>query len=566
MPMYPSHESASLGHGMGNAPAPFARLGEGEAGGAVVATDEAVGPDRRGHGEGRAPALLGMSAGTPAQWLEAVLAAMADAVIVYDAEGRIVASNGALADVLGFSTESAYAKLPIEERGRQSAPRTPEGRPFKLEETPAWRILSGEELRGARAVDMLVTNPDGREVALNAAGGPLRDDAGRITGAVVVLRDVTERRRLEMELAARAAELETIFTTQAEAVVLADASGRIIRMNEAQSKLLALAGSDPAAEHIDAWSRRIPSRDAQGQPIPFERLPFYRALRGETITGDQAMELYKPQRDGRDMVLRVSAAPVRDAQGHILGAVLTTSDVTRQRLLEQQRLAIMRTVVHDLSNPVAATRLYLQTQQRRLAQGLSPFVPGDALLQQMDDGLTRMQRLLDDLRVATKVELGTLDLQRARHDLGALCRTEAEAQQMVTGRVVRLEAPAQPVWVEIDKQRIGQVFANLLTNAIKYSPADRPVTVTLEAAAGHARVAVRDEGPGISEQEQRRLFEQFHRVEGIKAQDGSGSLGLGLYISKAIITQHKGDIGVESAVGAGSTFWFSLPLAGPQDA
>ncbi len=492
----------------------------------------------------------------------AVLQALGDAVVVYDARGSVVDSNPAAVALFGLTQPGRRAALAVPLVAHEAGATffTLVGRSLPREEWPAVRVLRGELLSGADTVDVVLRTTDGQMRILNISGAPLLDANRQVVGAVCVYRDITQRKQLERELAERAAELETIFATQVEAVIFIDNSGRIVRMNEAQRQLLIARGIDPAMTHIDMWAEPSPSRDAAGKLVPLEQLPFNRALRGETVTGERAVELHQRTHDGQELVLRVSGAPVRDAEGRILGAVLTTQDVTQQRRLEQQRIAIMRMVVHDLNNPVTAVRLYLQTQQRRLSLGQPPFVPDDELLGQLDYGLTRMQRLVDDLRVATQVEMGTLHLQRARHDVAALCHEEVAAQQAVTGRVVRMETPAEPVWAEVDGERVGQVIANLLSNALKYSPPDRAVGVTVRIAEGRVIVAVRDEGPGISANEQQHLFEQFHRVQGIKTQNGSGGLGLGLYISKAIVEQHGGDMGVESAPGEGSTFWFSLPL------
>lgn len=128
---------------------------------------------------------------------------------------------------------------------------------------------------------------------------------------------------------------------------------------------------------------------------------------------------------------------------------------------------------------------------------------------------------------------------------------------------IRPAAPAEPVWLNIDRERIGQVVANLISNALKYSQADKPVDVTVQAEANEIVVAVRDQGPGIPLEEQKQIFNQFHRARGVEPQDGSGGLGLGLYISKAIVERYGGEIRIESAPGQGSTFSFALPLASP---
>jgi signal transduction histidine kinase len=118
-----------------------------------------------------------------------------------------------------------------------------------------------------------------------------------------------------------------------------------------------------------------------------------------------------------------------------------------------------------------------------------------------------------------------------------------------------------------DEDRLCQVLANYLTNALKYSPDDAPVTVRLDVKRTKrtARVAVRDHGPGLPPDEQQRIWEPFHRAPGVvvcsDSAEKAGSLGLGLHICKTIIEGHGGQVGVESAEGRGATFWFSLPLA-----
>ena len=105
-------------------------------------------------------------------------------------------------------------------------------------------------------------------------------------------------------------------------------------------------------------------------------------------------------------------------------------------------------------------------------------------------------------------------------------------------------------------------MTNFLTNALKYSAQDRPVTVRLRKRGDRARLEVVDRGPGLTAEQQQRVFERFYRAPGVEQQAGSGvGLGLGLYICATIIERHGGSLGVESTVGEGSSFWFELPLA-----
>src|SRR5262249_48842687 len=153
-------------------------------------------------------------------------------------------------------------------------------------------------------------------------------------------------------------------------------------------------------------------------------------------------------------------------------------------------------------------------------------------------------------------------------DLGAIVCAAVEAQRALEpDRVIHLRALADgAIPVTADADRIAQVVANYLTNALKYSKEDRPVEARVEVVKGAgegavARVAVCDAGPGLASDDQARVWERFPHIAGVAVQSGSGvSLGIGLHISKHIVEAHHGHVGVESAVGEGSTFWFTLPL------
>jgi signal transduction histidine kinase len=172
---------------------------------------------------------------------------------------------------------------------------------------------------------------------------------------------------------------------------------------------------------------------------------------------------------------------------------------------------------------------------------------------------------VNDLLDMCRFQAGKLQMHPEVTDLRPLVQRVVEEQQVVAAtRTIRLHLPHtdQSIMVQADPDRIGQVIANYVTNALKYSPADAPVEVGLEVTGPVARVWVRDEGPGLAEAEQERIWQRYHRVPGIEVQSGTGvGLGLGLSIVRQIIELHGGVVGVESAPGHGSTFWLTLPLA-----
>jgi signal transduction histidine kinase len=232
---------------------------------------------------------------------------------------------------------------------------------------------------------------------------------------------------------------------------------------------------------------------------------------------------------------------------------------------------------HELKTPLATLTLHHELTERhiRAVQRQALSLAGDVprLLKQLGTStavaqtqLARLNHLVDDLLDVSRIQEGRLQLEFTSTELAPIVRAAVEEQrQLVPERTILLHDTSEgAVRVVADAGRIGQVVTNLLTNALKYSREERPVDVGIQVQVQdqQARVWVRDQGPGLSPAEQEHLWQRFFRVPGVEVRSGSGiGLGLGLYISKTIIEQHQGRVGVQSTSGEGATFWFTLPLA-----
>jgi signal transduction histidine kinase len=170
--------------------------------------------------------------------------------------------------------------------------------------------------------------------------------------------------------------------------------------------------------------------------------------------------------------------------------------------------------------------------------------------------------LIEEMLALAAIQAGRLEFHLVPCDLTPFVREAViEQRHQLEQRSIILELPDAPIMVLADADRIGQVVTQYLSNALKYGPEDRPVAVALEATADLAWCSVHDEGPGLPPIEQEQVWEAFHRAHGVEAQRGSIiGLGLGLYICRTIVERHGGQTGVESTVGQGATFWFTLPL------
>lgn len=215
---------------------------------------------------------------------------------------------------------------------------------------------------------------------------------------------------------------------------------------------------------------------------------------------------------------------------------------------------------HELKTPLSSLKGMTQLLRRRLERSGSPEV---SYLGNMENSIRRMELLVNDLLNTAFIEMGMFALHRQHCDAGELCRRLVD--EYVTGTnpspTVTLDLPDEPLEVEVDVDRIGQVIINLLSNARKYSAASSSIHLSLLRTGEECVISVHDSGVGIPPQLLPHIFDRFYRVPSIEVQTGSSiGLGLGLYISKQIIEHHGGRIEVQSTPDNGSVFSITLPL------
>jgi PAS domain S-box-containing protein len=269
--------------------------------------------------------------------LEATIEAIPEAVAVYDAAGRLMRTNAAMRRLLPPDADSGFLTLPFAERAAHPHAIHPNGRPLSPEEDGLTRILRGETLASGAALDLVDTLFDGREMCWSITGAPLRDEDGRVVGAVMVWRDVTELRRLERELAERAGQLETTIEAIADSLHVVDTEGRLVRTNAAFRALWAVGqDNDFVSLPPEERTRLVGAHYPDGRPMPQDEWPITRVLRGEMTAASAPVDVVMTNLAGREMTISSSGAPIMDAAGQVVGAVLISRDVTAQRQLEHR--------------------------------------------------------------------------------------------------------------------------------------------------------------------------------------------------------------------------------------
>jgi PAS domain S-box-containing protein len=323
----------------------------------------------------------------------------------------------------------------------------------------------------------------------------------------------------------------------------------------------------------------IRARNAMDFFPPEERAWHKESLRRKLELGYDELESLLVTKDGRTIPYHWSGLALRDTSGRAFAALGTGRDVSernalldqlatqnrRLRELGEQRDLFMHVVSHELRTPLTSVMGYLEFMEEGVGGALSAEQAG--FVREIAASTNRMIRLVDDLLDAARAEAGGFRLERRPIDLGELARETArqlEPQARARDVALVVEAPASPLRVSADPERVRQVLLNLLGNGMKFTPAGGQVRVRAAAEPGWARVCVTDTGPGIAPEHLGRLFEPYFQVAE-RGQAARGGLGLGLFIAKGLIAAHGGAIGAENAPGAGARFWFTLPLAAPSD-
>jgi signal transduction histidine kinase len=221
---------------------------------------------------------------------------------------------------------------------------------------------------------------------------------------------------------------------------------------------------------------------------------------------------------------------------------------------KRAREDLLATVAHDLKNPLNAIRLTTGTLRRTAGQGKV----GD-LTERINRAAERMGRLIDDLLDAAKIEAGGLQAQRQPEDVGSLLDSAVEMFRLVAAeKSIQLAklAPSRPITVLCERSLVLRVLANLIGNAVKFSPEGSSISVVAEELPDRVHFSVSDAGPGIPTEYLSQVFDRYWQQKGA---DRRGS-GLGLYIAKGIVEAHGGRIWIDSAQGRGTTIHFALPV------
>lgn len=355
-----------------------------------------------------------------------------------------------------------------------------------------------------------------------------------------------EAERLMLEQAiANERRVRTIIDSMPVGLLVLRQDGSIQTVNPTSEKIFGYAAGDLERLKISDLLTDIGN----------QRVAQYISNLFEKATG-HIVERIARKHDGQEVPIELTITDYLKEEKLFLAIAI---DVTERHEMKRLQREFVSIVSHELRTPMSSVMLFLSLAREGIYGELPPQV--NAKLEKVDQNMERLMRLVNDLLNVEKIQSGSIDIALSDHQLSALIeRSIDDVRELASSKEVEIESNLVPLPIQADADRLIQVLVNLLSNAIKFSPKGGTIRVVVENKKEQCKVCIHDMGPGIPPQQLKAVFERFHQVNASDSKEKGGT-GLGLSIAKAIVEVHGGEIGVESTVGSGSNFWFTLPLA-----
>lgn len=406
---------------------------------------------------------------------------------------------------------------------------------------------------------------------------PLHDSSGQIYGVMNTAAEVTDLVTAMQQVEANEENLHNMILQAPVAICILLGPDHIITL---ANQLM-----------VDLWGK--PVQEVMDRPV-FEALPDARGQGLEQLMKDvYAGKSFKASempvtllRNGKEEVVYQNFVyePYKDSNGNILGIIAITIDVTEQvlarkkiehseaelllikakledeleagRRLQRQKDDFIGIASHELKTPLTSITAIVQLLNRKLKDHEDPFIAG--AMGKANVQVQKMIGLINGFLNVSRLESGKLLIEKQLFDIKDLIIENIDDIKVTTAQLIRMKT-FNSIEVFADREKIGIVISNFLSNAVKYAPMGKHIDVNCSKIGNFVQVSVKDEGMGVKQEDLEKLFDRYYRVENSKTKDISG-FGIGLYLSSEIINHHGGKIWAESKLDQGSTFYFTLPI------
>ncbi len=360
---------------------------------------------------------------------------------------------------------------------------------------------------------------------------------------------VIQNAQMFREVVEEKEELEHIIESVYAGLLMVNREGRIMQANASAREMLGIQSKDISRLYYEIIE------DAKAKEIVSSALES-----GEETAGE--VSLIRPDEE-EEHIYQVQTALVRGEDASVMGAVAIFNDITELRNIERMKTAFVSTVSHELRTPLTSIKGFVSTLLAD-ADGYYDLETQREFYTIIDMECDRLTRLISDLLNVSRIEAGrALDLNPKSVDLYTLSEKVISVQRSYTNKHELILSLSEGIpSIIADEDKVDQILTNLISNAIKYSPKGGDVTITGGFSDGLVTMSVSDQGMGIPKEHMGKVFERFHRVDNRDTRQVGGT-GIGLYLVKHLVEAHGGKIWIESEVGKGSSFIFTLPLKPP---
>jgi len=395
----------------------------------------------------------------------------------------------------------------------------------------------------------------------------IKDDQGEVVAYVGIARDITRRKEMEQQLrqnlleiqAAREAadatanRLRAILESAGEAIIMVDNRGLCVTANHQVGSVLGISAERCIGQSVHELHSHATRVFRGGGALEWTPGP-------DGTPPIEINTLTVETREDQPRVFHEFSAPVQDEVGRVIGRIYVYRDITKETEVDRMKSEFIATVSHELRTPMTSIKGSLGL----VLGGIAGTLPEDAkeLLGIAQNNTDRLIRLINDILDISRIEAGKMEIKRAPLSVAdSVHRAIRELEGFATQRSIILTAdlPDDLPRAVADYDRLQQVLVNLLSNAIKFSDLHSNVLVTAGLDEDQIWVRVADQGAGIPKEHLASIFEKFHRVDNASTRK-TGGTGLGLAICRAIVEEHGGRIWVDSEMGKGSAFTFTLPV------
>jgi len=521
--------------------------------------------------------------------LASIIESSEDAIVSKDLNGIITSWNHAAQRLFGYTEDEII--------GKHITILIPEDR-YDEEEVIISKIRANERIEHFETIRK---TKSGEEIQISLTISPIRNRANKVIGASKIIRDIGRQKKSEERLQQYAERLEILNSIGQVISAELDIQSILQKVTDATTQLCGAQFGAFFHNLVNEQGESYTLFTLSGAPREaFEKfgMPRNTAVFHPTFSGEGTVrvdDITKDPRYGKNAphfgkpkghlpVISYLAVPVRGKSGEVIGGLFFGHEQPARFTKEHEHLVLavaaqaavaldnaklyenikelnekkdefIGLASHELKTPVTSLKGYLQI----IARNLSPDDKNKVLANRALEQVGKLTTLISDLLDVTKIQTGKLPFTYANFDVIKLINDLKEIlQQTGPSHQLILNLPARELIIHADSQRIEQVIINLVTNAIKYSPKADKVIIEAVVTDNKLRVSVQDFGIGIQPDQLERIFSRFYRVENL-ASHMSG-LGIGLYISQEIINRHQGRLWVESIYGAGSTFYFEIPI------